>query len=150
MIHPSDNTGDVLPHSRLLRLASRIEIASMPLPYAALLFCSAVAAVAETETAGCWFCVCRMAFSLLEKKEKKKKQPCEHQYACDVFCKIFIFLTVKVGVCVCVQGVMQDVEILVMPQGYISQCPDLNRSECHPPPLSLLTQSREHFIESFI
>lgn len=32
--------------------------------------------------------------------------------------------------CVCVlQGVMQDVEILVMPQGYISQCPDLNRSE---------------------
>lgn len=25
---------------------------------------------------------------------------------------------------------MQDVEILVMPQGYISQCPDLNRSEC--------------------
>lgn len=29
----------------------------------------------------------------------------------------------------CVQGVMQDVEILVMPQGYISQCPDLNRSK---------------------
>uniref|UniRef100_A0A669F2M6 Neural EGFL like 2 n=1 Tax=Oreochromis niloticus TaxID=8128 RepID=A0A669F2M6_ORENI len=28
------------------------------------------------------------------------------------------------------KGVMQDVEILVMPQGYISQCPDLNRSEC--------------------
>ena len=33
-------------------------------------------------------------------------------------------------VSVYVQGVMQDVEILVMPQGYISQCPDLNRSEC--------------------
>lgn len=28
------------------------------------------------------------------------------------------------------QGTMQDVQILVMPQGYISQCPDLNRSEC--------------------
>uniref|UniRef100_A0A8C9Y5A9 Neural EGFL like 2 n=1 Tax=Sander lucioperca TaxID=283035 RepID=A0A8C9Y5A9_SANLU len=26
------------------------------------------------------------------------------------------------------KGVMQDVEILVMPQGYISQCPDLNRT----------------------
>ncbi|KAM7396995.1 hypothetical protein PAMP_019994 [Pampus punctatissimus] len=28
------------------------------------------------------------------------------------------------------KGVMQDVEILVMPQGYISQCPDLNRTVC--------------------
>lgn len=38
--------------------------------------------------------------------------------------------TENVCVCVCLlQGVMQDVEILVMPQGYISQCPDLNRSE---------------------
>uniref|UniRef100_A0A8C7ZZL3 Neural EGFL like 2a n=1 Tax=Oryzias sinensis TaxID=183150 RepID=A0A8C7ZZL3_9TELE len=26
------------------------------------------------------------------------------------------------------KGVMQDVEVLVMPQGYISQCPDLNRT----------------------
>ncbi|XP_048883930.1 protein kinase C-binding protein NELL2-like isoform X2 [Brienomyrus brachyistius] len=26
------------------------------------------------------------------------------------------------------KGVMQDVELLVMPQGYISQCPDLNRT----------------------
>lgn len=47
------------------------------------------------------------------------------------------------GVCLCVQGVMQDVEILVMPQGYISQCPDLNRSEC-----SLLLNT--HFIGCFI
>uniref|UniRef100_A0A6Q2YTR0 NEL-like protein 2 n=1 Tax=Esox lucius TaxID=8010 RepID=A0A6Q2YTR0_ESOLU len=30
------------------------------------------------------------------------------------------------------KGVMQDVQILVMPQGFISQCPDLNRSECWP------------------
>lgn len=28
------------------------------------------------------------------------------------------------------QGTMQDVQILAMPQGYISQCPDLNRSKC--------------------
>lgn len=119
----------------------------MLLPYAALPFYSAVAAVAETETGGCWFCVCRTAFSLL----KKRKKTHEHQHACDVFYKIF-FLTIKAGLCVCVcvcaQGVMQDVEILVMPQGYISQCPDLNRSEYHFPPL--LTQSQEHFIESFI
>uniref|UniRef100_A0A673Y3Q1 Neural EGFL like 2 n=1 Tax=Salmo trutta TaxID=8032 RepID=A0A673Y3Q1_SALTR len=36
------------------------------------------------------------------------------------------------------KGVMQDVQILVMPQGFISQCPDLNRSKpspsLHPPP----------------
>ncbi|XP_047665738.1 protein NEL-like, partial [Tachysurus fulvidraco] len=28
------------------------------------------------------------------------------------------------------KGVMQEVELVLMPQGYISQCPDLNRSEC--------------------
>jgi len=27
------------------------------------------------------------------------------------------------------QGIMQDVQLLVMPQGFISQCPDLNRSK---------------------
>uniref|UniRef100_A0A8C4HDS5 Neural EGFL like 2a n=1 Tax=Dicentrarchus labrax TaxID=13489 RepID=A0A8C4HDS5_DICLA len=42
------------------------------------------------------------------------------------------------------KGVMQDVEILVMPQGYISQCPDLNRSECS----LLLNTLKEHFIEA--
>lgn len=89
---------------------------------------------------GCWFCVC-MSYGLLSHVENTVStlghhHPSEsvHTYytvACFIsilFCKVFI-LTEKVGLCPCVQGVMQDVEILVMPQGYISQCPDLNRSE---------------------
>lgn len=50
--------------------------------------------------------------------------------ACLLSLRCYSFLIKKFVVCLCVQGVMQDVEILVMPQGYISQCPDLNRSEC--------------------
>lgn len=48
-----------------------------------------------------------------------------------------------VCVCVCLQGVMQDVQILVMPQGYIAQCPDLNRSECS----FILKTRKKHFIQ---
>lgn len=43
--------------------------------------------------------------------------------------KVIVPVTDKKDFCLCLQGVMQDLQILVMPQGYITQCPDLNRSK---------------------
>lgn len=42
--------------------------------------------------------------------------------------------------CFYTQGIMQDVQLLVMPQGFIAQCPDLNRSKSVCPALYVVTR----------